>query len=135
MLSDGGYGIIESVKPISYDEPQTTYNFEVADVHTYYVGNGVLVHNMSGGDCGKKEYYDSIKDAPDYPSDFVSAEKRNVKVKNENLLSDLRNDFPGQWNKVYNNGYSSGQKVSLHYFQHKNTGTVYNFKIKKGRWS
>ena len=31
--------------------PETTYNFEVADYHTYYVGEcNVLVHNM----CGKK---------------------------------------------------------------------------------
>ena len=50
LLSDGSYGIIESVRTIHYDKPQTTYNFEVADFHTYYVGNGVLVHNMNG-DC------------------------------------------------------------------------------------
>ena len=48
LLSDGSYGIIESVRAIHYDEPQTTYNFEVADFHTYYVGNGVCVHNKGG---------------------------------------------------------------------------------------
>ena len=52
LLSDGSYGIIEAVRAIHYDEPQTTYNFEVSDFHTYYVGNGVLVHNMNGGGCG-----------------------------------------------------------------------------------
>lgn len=52
MLSDGSYGIIANVREIHYDEAQTTYNFEVADVHTYYVGNGVLVHNMNGQPCG-----------------------------------------------------------------------------------
>ena len=46
LLSDGSYGIIESVRPIHYDKPQTTYNFEVADFHTYYVSeSNVLVHN------------------------------------------------------------------------------------------
>lgn len=54
LLSDGTYGIITKVRPIHYDEPQTTYNFEVEDFHTYYVGTGVLVHNMNGGDCGGK---------------------------------------------------------------------------------
>ena len=52
LLSDGSYGIIEAVRAIHYDVPQTTYNFEVADFHTYYVGNGVLVHNQN---CGKPE--------------------------------------------------------------------------------
>ena len=46
LLSDGSYGIIESVRTIHYDIPQTTYNFEVADFHTYYVSEAnVLVHN------------------------------------------------------------------------------------------
>ena len=45
LLSDGSYGIIEAVRAIHYDKPQTTYNFEVSDFHTYYVGSGVCVHN------------------------------------------------------------------------------------------
>jgi len=54
LLSDGSCGIIEGVREISFNSPQTTYNFEVADFHTYYVGNGVLVHNMNGQPCGGK---------------------------------------------------------------------------------
>lgn len=49
LLSDGTYGIIEKVRSIHYDTPQTTYNFEVEDYHTYYVGSGVLVHNRKCG--------------------------------------------------------------------------------------
>lgn len=45
LLADGSYGTIEKVRDIHYDTPQTTYNFEVEDYHTYYVGTGVLVHN------------------------------------------------------------------------------------------
>lgn len=46
MLSDGSYGIIKSIKVEKLSEPETTYNFEVADFHTYFVGtNEVLVHN------------------------------------------------------------------------------------------
>ena len=46
LLSSGEYGIIESVKSKHYDEPQTTYNFEVEEYHTYYVSEiAVLVHN------------------------------------------------------------------------------------------
>ena len=50
LLSNGEYGIIEAVRSVHYDIPQTTYNFEVADVHTYYVGTGVCVHNMCQGE-------------------------------------------------------------------------------------
>ena len=52
LLSNGEYGIIEAIRAIHYDTPQTTYNFEVADVHTYYVGTGVCVHNRT---CGGKQ--------------------------------------------------------------------------------
>ena len=46
LLSDGSYGIIKSIKVEKLSEPETTYNFEVADFHTYFVGtNEVLVHN------------------------------------------------------------------------------------------
>ena len=46
LLSNGNYGIIQSVKVEQLENPETTYNFEVEDFHTYYVGeNSVCVHN------------------------------------------------------------------------------------------
>ena len=43
--------IIQKVRSITYDEPQTTHNFEVQDYHTYYVGEqSVCVHNRAP--CG-----------------------------------------------------------------------------------
>ena len=46
LLSDGKYGIIVSVKIEELESPETTYNFEVEDFHTYYVSEAnVLVHN------------------------------------------------------------------------------------------
>ena len=51
LFSNGEYGIINRIKVEVLAEPQTTYNFEVEDFHTYYVGeNEVLVHNK----CDKK---------------------------------------------------------------------------------
>ena len=50
MLSDGKPVIIEAIEVEECATPETTYNFEVADFHTYYVAESkVLVHNM----CGK----------------------------------------------------------------------------------
>ena len=46
LLSDGKYVIIVSAKIEELETPETTYNFEVGDYHTYYVGeNEVLTHN------------------------------------------------------------------------------------------
>ena len=46
LFSNGEYGIINRIAVEVLSEPQTTYNFEVEDFHTYYVGkNEVLTHN------------------------------------------------------------------------------------------
>ena len=51
LLSDGKYGIIVSVKIEELETPETTYNFEVEDFHTYFVGeNPVCVHNNKCGE-------------------------------------------------------------------------------------
>ena len=49
LLSDGTYGIINSVAVETLESPETTYNFEVEDFHTYFVSDSnVLVHNRCG---------------------------------------------------------------------------------------
>ena len=45
LQSDGRYGIIETVEIEYISTPEATYNFEVAEYHTYYVGSGILTHN------------------------------------------------------------------------------------------
>lgn len=47
LLSNRNKTKVEAVRAIHYEEAQTTYNFEVEDFHTYYVGAGVLVHNLN----------------------------------------------------------------------------------------
>ena len=48
LLSDGKYGIIVSVKVEELETHEATYNFEVEDFHTYFVGeNPVCVHNKN----------------------------------------------------------------------------------------
>ena len=46
----GGEYVVEQISHELLEEPEVTYNFEVEDFRTYYVGNtSVLVHNS----CGK----------------------------------------------------------------------------------
>ena len=51
LLSDGTLCEVEGVSCKKLSEPETTYNLEVADFHTYYVSDAcVLVHNAN---CGR----------------------------------------------------------------------------------
>ncbi len=51
LLSDGTLCEVEGVSCKKLSAPETTYNLEVADFHTYYVSDAcVLVHNA--GTCG-----------------------------------------------------------------------------------
>lgn len=48
-LSNGALIPVSAISVEKLENPETTYNFEVADFHTYYVGeNKVLVHNTCG---------------------------------------------------------------------------------------
>jgi len=52
QLLNGEYVVVEQVQHELLENPETTYNFEVEDFHTYYVGEeSVLVHNS----CKHKE--------------------------------------------------------------------------------
>ena len=84
LLSDGKYGIIVSVKIEELETPETTYNFEVEDFHTYFVGeNPVCVHNAN---C----------------SGFDPKANSSQKVKMDN----------GKFGYVQNSGIHSGNIVS-----------------------
>ena len=83
-----------------------------------------------------KDVYNSIKDSPDYPKEFVAVKNGTTKntIKNKELLDKLREIESGKWTKVYKDGYnSSGNKISIHYFQSQ-SGKVFNVKVKPG-WS
>ena len=82
-----------------------------------------------------KQIYNSIKAAPEYPEDFQPVQNgtRKLNIKNKLLLEELRKVEPGEWNKVYKDGYSGGSEVSIHYFESK-SGRVFDLKVKSG-WS
>ena len=115
LLSDGSYGIIEAVKPIHYDEPQTTYNFEVEDFHTYYVGNGVLVHNRN---CrGKQKKLEEISQ-----DDKISKTIRNEIIQDHKKTGkyhvpegyELRHKIGFESNLGYDYSFTELQLKSLH---------------------
>ncbi|WP_169741018.1 hypothetical protein [Carnobacterium gallinarum] len=94
---------------------------------------------MSGSNYNNaeiKDTYNGIKGSPQYPEGFEGVKNgtKKVKVNNASVLDALRKVEPGEWKKVYKNGYDkSGKKVSIHYFESK-SGKVFNVKV-KGQWS
>ena len=57
MLANRKYATIGVVETEELDTFETTYNFEVEDVHTYFVGSeSILVHNLCATIDGKKVY-------------------------------------------------------------------------------
>ena len=86
LISDGKYGIIKSVKLENLSTSENTYNLEVADFHTYYVGaNPVCVHNSN---CGFGKYKDKMEMSPnealDAATDFLGEDYIDV---SQNTLS------------------------------------------------
>lgn len=86
LLSNGQQAKIQTTRSIHYETPQTTYNFEVEDFHTYYVETGVLVHNM---DCGDTIYVDTVDDALDMAEKHLGPSQHYYKGNNNILVSDM----------------------------------------------
>ena len=60
VMLNGEYVVVEQVQHELLESPVVTYNFEVADFHTYYVGDTeVLVHNA----CGESGSYEIFTDS------------------------------------------------------------------------
>ena len=75
---NGKYVVLEKVQHELLERPETTYNFEVADYHTYYVGKqSVLVHNK----CSK--YYQATR--------TDSGISKGIEISKKQALERIRN--------------------------------------------
>ena len=64
LLSSGECATIEAIQVEQLSQPETTYNFEVEDYHTYYVTKSkVLVHNSCRGTQRKNYWKKRAEDA------------------------------------------------------------------------
>ena len=88
LFSNGEYGIINRIEVELLVEPQTTYNFEVEDYHTYYVGeNEVLTHNK----CRYYEAEDFSKDGKLSVGKEITKKQAIQRVKNgKNVYANSR---------------------------------------------
>ena len=139
LLSDGKYGIVKQTVCVHLTAPETTYNLEVADFHTYYVGEKpVLVHNSS---CGRK-HGNSLNS--DKKTDlYVLVDKDNpgiIKKIGETTRGSKRytKKFYME-NNVSMKRISSGTKRQMHYAQNRLLHKYYDKigrlpRLNKGFW-
>ena len=110
LFSNGEYGIINRIAVEVLSEPQTTYNFEVEDYHTYYVGeNEVLVHNKcryyeaertskgieKGREISKRQALDRLRKGKDVLTNSKSSAKALAKkvYGNSRVYSEIHMDL------------------------------------------
>ena len=118
-LSDGALVAILAIAIEKLTKPETTYNFEVADFHTYYVGESeVLVHN----DCISKELTKIANKYKDFECVECADEMKNYLLSKGVNPEQIQIRFSGLGN--HNNVWSEslGRVISYNGYH---TGVVY----------
>ncbi len=129
------FGGVNRYKAIPKGPPNTYKIIQLArknDVDDHYTERKT---EEADKNKGLRKIYNSLREAPEYPKDFQSVKNgvRKLNIKNKQLLHKLREIEPGEWKKIYKDGYSNGKKISIHYFQSR-SGKVFNVSVKRG-WS
>ena len=119
LLSDGTLCEVEGVSCKKLFAPETTYNLEVADFHTYYVSDAcVLVHNE--GPCGKVHgnSLKSNKKTDLYALvDETTGQVKKIGETSRGLSRYTKGFY--QRNNLKMRVLDTGTKRSMHYQQHR----------------
>ena len=106
LLSDGRYGIIEKSISVQLSAPETTYNLEVEEFHTYFVGeNPVCVHNAGCSLTNKQ--MNALK------KEVLKGNDINVKSKDQ-ALEFINKKFPNFQQEVAGARSSQGWHFDCH---------------------
>ena len=120
LLSDGSKVEIDSLRIEHVEIPETTYNFEVKDFHTYYVSHSnVLVHNV----CEKAAMRAAKR------SENISINEKPIEVKNIKMVGENGQTYYAKA-ELYSNGKFIRNDLGGHLFKdgatlpkHFNAGT------------
>ena len=125
MLSDNTCVIIEEIQVEQFTKPETTYNFEVEDYHTYYVSESkILTHNKCNLTYDVKKFDSrAVQEAKQGDPSFEQF-KRRLFAAEERL-------HPGTFDdaSVISKGLSpsiNGEKVILHHPLGRTGNNLYN---------
>ena len=118
-MLNGEYVVVEQVQHELLENPETTYNFEVEDFHTYYVGEKpILVHNKCRGESFvPDEYWERDASKFGTPNTTITHKKYNSHT-GKIEISTVSYDYAGRqtvridWT---NHGYLDHKNPHVHY--------------------
>ena len=88
VMLNGEYVVVEQVQHELLESPETTYNFEVEDFHTYYVGESeVLAHNKCKNTYKTKSRADAIREGKEFLGDGFTQERNGYYVSKDRYRS------------------------------------------------
>ncbi len=93
------------------------------------IGIGVTVLDKAKNQI--KEIFSSLKQLKNLPEGYKMIERKFIKMKNDSLGEQLRDEVGGSWRKVYEEGIDiNGRRIKIHYFMN-DAGEIFNPKIKQ----
>lgn len=93
------------------------------------IGIGVTVLDKAKNQI--KEIFSSLKELKNLPEGYKMIERKFIKMKNDSLGEQLRDEVGGSWRKVYEEGIDiNGRRIKIHYFIN-DAGEIFNPKIKQ----
>lgn len=111
--ANGETCLVENVHVEITEVPETVYNFQVEDFHTYHVGNGgILVHNAD---------YLSPKQMNQYKQDVLSGKDIRFKTR-ENAVEFIQKKFPHLKQEIAGSRSANG----WHFDSHPINGSLVN---------
>ena len=131
-MLNGEYVVIEQVQHELLESPEITYNFEVEEYHTYYVGEqSLLVHNRCGDDL--------------LPDDFSTGRTKPLNITEQVAMKSVKsNPFTGKVimtnlkdTRLPNGAVKMSQqfntfrgKIEIHYIKDVAKKIFFDFKFK-----
>ena len=116
VLQNGGHLIVEKIEHEILENLVLVYNFEVADYHTYYVGDSsVLVHNecVNPGRAGKQARLKELANDDKLSSALRGEIKRDMNMIERGQRTTIR--VPSGYNLSHRIGYSAKDGYSYAY--------------------
>jgi len=105
VTATGAICLVESVRKEVVEIPETVYNFQVEDYHTYHVGNnGILVHNT---ECGGTTASSGVGEGKIESGTGVGNIAGKLDTNNiPNMTKqDIIDSIPDDWNYTEHNGF------------------------------
>ena len=131
QLVNGEYVVVEQVQHEILESPVTVYNFEVADFHTYYVGDtGILVHNKCKPDISKTDI-STGRSTPNnlYEQIAMESAKSNPSA-GKIIINELKDTRLNGSVKMTQYFDTSKGGIEIHYIWDKINNIFFDFKFK-----